>query len=122
MDRIEELIKRVNKLRGNGVNAVGSLVHIKDMTENSICEIVTKDGGVKQLIYGSDKVLCSYLESILSKEGGKKKYTVEIKTEDNKIHTLFSSGEDELSAMDKVVKEFEKTGRNIVDIKIKTTD
>lgn len=69
MDRIDELIDRVNTLRGTKKNTVGSLVHIKSDSENSICEIGNQYGGYTQLIYGDDKVLCLYLESILNKEG-----------------------------------------------------
>lgn len=68
MDKIEELLNRVNELRGKKVNSIGSLVHINSADENSICEIANEYGGYKQLIYGDDKVLRLFLESILNKE------------------------------------------------------
>lgn len=69
MDKIDELLNRVNNLRGNKPDEIGSLIHIKSANENSICQIGNKYGGYTQLIYGDDKVLCLYLESILNKEG-----------------------------------------------------
>lgn len=68
MDKIEELVNRVNNLRGLNKNEIGNLVHIKSDSENSICQVGNKYGGITQLIYGDDKVLCLYLESILNKE------------------------------------------------------
>ena len=73
MDKIEELINRVNNLRGLNKNEIGSLVHIKSDSKNSIYQVGNKYGGITitQLIYGDDKVLCLYLESILNKEAKK---------------------------------------------------
>lgn len=47
-----------------------------------------------------------------------KNYKVEFITADNQKHIVFSSGEDELDAIDKVAEEMKKQEKEILDIKI----
>lgn len=62
---VDKLCELVNEKYNLIPNSVGSIEHHYDASENSIVQIVNKSRGVRQLIYGEDKVLVKYLQSIL---------------------------------------------------------
>ena len=62
---IDRLCDMVNEKYNLLPNSIGSIEHHYDANENSIVQIVNKSRGVRQLIYGEDKVLIKYLQSIL---------------------------------------------------------
>ena len=62
---VDKLCKMVNEKYNLMSNSIGSIEHHYDVNENSIVQIMNKSRGVRQLIYGEDKVLMKYLQSIL---------------------------------------------------------
>lgn len=62
---VNKLCELVNEKYNLIPNSIGSIEHHYDASENSIVQIVNKSRGVRQLIYGEDKVLIKYLQSIL---------------------------------------------------------
>lgn len=64
-NNIDKLCEMVNEKYNLLPNSIGSIEHHYDMTENSIVQIVSRARGVRQLIYGDDKVLMRYLKNIL---------------------------------------------------------
>ena len=62
---VNKLCDMVNEKYNLIPNSIGSIEHHYDASENSIVQIVNKSSGVRQLIYGEDKVLIKYLQSIL---------------------------------------------------------
>ena len=62
---VDKLCEMVNEKYNLMSNSIGSIEHDHDASENSIAQIVNKNRGVRQLIYGEDKVLIKYLQSIL---------------------------------------------------------
>lgn len=64
-NNVDKLCEMVNEKYNLLPNSIGSIEHHHDMTENSIVQIVSRARGVRQLIYGDDKVLLRYLKNIL---------------------------------------------------------
>lgn len=62
---VDKLCEMVNEKYNLVSNSIGSIERHHDTSENSIVQIVNKNRGVRQLIYGEDKVLIKYLQSIL---------------------------------------------------------
>jgi hypothetical protein len=62
---VNKLCEMVNEKYNLIPNSIGSIEHHYDANENSIVQIMNKSRGVRQLIYGEDKVLMKYLQSIL---------------------------------------------------------
>ena len=62
---VDKLCEMVNEKYSLKPNSIGSIEYRSDSTENSVVQIVNKSRGVRQLIYGEDKVLIKYLQSIL---------------------------------------------------------
>lgn len=62
---VDKLCEMVNEKYNLIPNSIGSIEHHDDASENSIVQIANKSRGVRQLIYGEDKVLIKYLQSIL---------------------------------------------------------
>lgn len=62
---VDKLCEMVNEKYNLKPNSIGSIEYHSDSTENSVVQIVNKSRGVRQLIYGEDKVLIKYLQSIL---------------------------------------------------------
>ena len=62
---VDKLCEMVNEKYNLKQNSIGSIEYHSDSTENSVVQIVNKSRGVRQLIYGEDKVLIKYLQSIL---------------------------------------------------------
>ena len=62
---VNELCNMVNKKYNLLPNTIGSIEYHHDSTENSIVQIMNHYRGVRQLIYGEDKVLIRYLKNIL---------------------------------------------------------
>ena len=63
---VSKLCEMVNEKYNLIPNSIGSIEHHYDANENSIVQIMNKNRGVRQLIYGEDKVLIKYLQSILN--------------------------------------------------------
>lgn len=63
---VSTLCEMVNEKYNLIPNSIGSIEHHYDANENSIVQIMNKNRGVRQLIYGEDKVLIKYLQSILN--------------------------------------------------------
>lgn len=62
---VDALCDMVNEKYNLLPNTIGSIEYHHDATENSIVQIANKYRGVRQLIYGEDKVLIRYLRNIL---------------------------------------------------------
>ena len=62
---VDKLCEMVNEKYNLIPNSIGSIEHYYDASENSIIQIMNKNRGIRQLIYGEDKVLIKYLQSIL---------------------------------------------------------
>lgn len=62
---VNKLCEMVNEKYNLIPNSIGSIEHHYDANENSIVQIMNKSRGVRQLIYGEDKVLMKYLQNIL---------------------------------------------------------
>lgn len=63
---VSKLCEMVNEKYNLIPNSIGSIEYHYDANENSIVQIMNKNRGVRQLIYGEDKVLIKYLQSILN--------------------------------------------------------
>ena len=62
---VDKLCNMVNEKYNLLPNTIGSIEYYHDASENSIVQICNKSRGVRQLIYGEDKVLIRYLRNIL---------------------------------------------------------
>ena len=62
---VDALCDMVNEKYNLLPNTIGSIEYYHDASENSIVQICNKSRGVRQLIYGEDKVLIRYLRNIL---------------------------------------------------------
>lgn len=66
MNNIDNLCKKVNAKYNLKNGSIGSIYHYADMCENSIVQIMNEYGGTRQLVYGTNKTLETFLNSILS--------------------------------------------------------
>lgn len=65
---LDELCDLVNQKYNLQPNQIGSIEHHHDMSENSIVQILNKNRGTRQLVFGDDHALRKYLKGLLDGE------------------------------------------------------